>query len=141
MGRQHLAVYKRGRGQPLVVDHRPGPDGHGHLVGPTPIWPATRESIVVSSAGGQATVPVTVRTTVPVGAKGGTFKGLLTGGNGRAGSVAQTNTYFFNVPPGEADLSATVALHRPRRGPDRLPGVSGRPDGRLFEQLHLRALG
>jgi hypothetical protein len=70
----------------------------------------TSESIVVSSAGGQTTVPVTVRTTIGVGPRGGTFKGVLTGGNGRAGAEAETNTYFFQVPPGETDLNATVAL-------------------------------
>ncbi len=70
----------------------------------------TSESIVVSSAGGQTTVPVTVRTTIDVGARGGNFKGVLTGGNGRAGVEAETNTYFFQVPPGETDLDATVAL-------------------------------
>ena len=70
----------------------------------------TSESIVVSSAGGQTTVPVTVRTTIAVGAGGGNFKGVLTGGNGRAGSEAETNTYFFQVPPGETELNTTVAL-------------------------------
>ena len=47
---------------------------------------------------------------VPMGTKGGIFKGVLTGGNGRDGSDAQTNTYFFTVPPGETDLDASVAL-------------------------------
>ena len=70
----------------------------------------TSESIVVSSSGGQTTVPVTVRTTIAVGAGGGNFKGVLTGGNGRAGAEAETNTYFFQVPPGETELNTTVAL-------------------------------
>jgi subtilisin family serine protease len=70
----------------------------------------TTESVVVSSPGGQTTVPVTVRTTIDVGARGGLFKGVLTGGNGRDGSEAETNTYFFQVPPGETDLNTTIAL-------------------------------
>jgi subtilisin family serine protease len=70
----------------------------------------TSESVVVSSPGGQTTVPVTVRTTIDVGASGGSFKGVLTGGNGRDGSEAETNTYFFQVPPGETDLNTTIAL-------------------------------
>ena len=71
----------------------------------------TDESIVVSAPAEQTTVPVTVRTMVPVGARGGLFQGVLTGGNGRGGSAAQTNTYFFQVPAGEAELAASVALH------------------------------
>jgi len=70
----------------------------------------TSDSVVVSWPGGRTTVPVTVRTTIGVGAGGATFKGVLTGGNGRNGAEAQTNTYFFQVPPGETDLNATIAL-------------------------------
>ena len=70
----------------------------------------TDQSIVISSFGGQTTIPVTVRTVVPIGPSGGTFSGVLTGGNGRSGSEAQTNTYFFQVPPGEADLDASISL-------------------------------
>ena len=68
------------------------------------------ESVVVSSPNGQTTVPVTVRTVVRVGARGGTFNGVLTGGNGRDGSEAQTSTYFFQVPAGKTDLEASVTL-------------------------------
>jgi subtilisin family serine protease len=70
----------------------------------------TSESVVVSSPGGRTTVPITVRTTIGVGASGGSFKGVLTGGNGRSGAEAETNTYFFQVPPDETDLKATIAL-------------------------------
>jgi hypothetical protein len=87
----------------------------------------TDESIVVSSPGGRATVPVTMRTMVPLGARGGVFTGVLTGGNGRDGSGAQTNTYFFQVPPGKTALDASVAL---RSDPDEaLVGYLVDPDG------------
>ncbi|MGP8207829.1 MAG: S8 family serine peptidase [Acidimicrobiales bacterium] len=85
------------------------------------------ESVVVSSPGGQTTVPVTTRTMVPVGAQGGVFQGVLTGGNGRDGSDAQTNTYFFDVRAGKTDLDASVAL---RSDPgEALVGYLVDPDG------------
>jgi len=42
---------------------------------------------------------------------------VLTGGNGRDGSDAQTNTYFFDVPASKTDLAASVAL---RTDPDEV---------------------
>ncbi len=68
------------------------------------------QSIVISAPDGQSTVPVTVRSVVPMSPGGGTFSGVLTGGNGRADSQAQSNTYYFEVPPGQTDLDASIAL-------------------------------
>jgi hypothetical protein len=68
------------------------------------------QSVVVSSIYGTTTVPVTVRTTIALGRDGGTFSGMLTGGDGRSGDEAATNTYAFNVPNGENDLDVSVAL-------------------------------
>ena len=68
------------------------------------------QSVVVTSPYGTTTVPVTVRTTVPTGRNGGTFNGILTGGNGRAGAPAQTSSYEFNVPGGLNDLDVGVTL-------------------------------
>jgi Subtilase family len=70
----------------------------------------TSESVVISAGQSQTTIPVVVRTQIPVGPGGGTFSGVLTGGNGRADTQAQANTYVFSVPPGETDLDASVAL-------------------------------
>jgi Subtilase family len=70
----------------------------------------TSQSVVISAGQSQTTVPVVVRTQIPVGAGGGTFSGVLTGGNGRADTQAQGNTYVFSVPRGETDLDASVAL-------------------------------
>ena len=89
----------------------PGQTATAMLTLSTPANPGdTDQSIVVSSGSGQTTIPVTVRSTVPLGVEGGTFTGVLTGGNGREATQAQTNTYFFQVPPGETDLDASVAL-------------------------------
>jgi len=68
------------------------------------------ESVVLATDSGTTTVPVTIRTVVPIGSRGGTFSGVLTGGNGRSGAQAQTNTYAFTVPSGVTDLDASVAL-------------------------------
>jgi Subtilase family len=56
------------------------------------------------------TLPVTLRTFVPIGVGGGRFSGELTGGNGRGGAPGQTNTYVFSVPSGENDVDVSVAL-------------------------------
>ncbi len=67
------------------------------------------QSIVLKSKYGTSTIPVTVRALVKVGAKGGGFGGLLSGGNGR-GNPAQMNTYAFNVPSGKHDLDVSATL-------------------------------
>ena len=68
------------------------------------------QSVVVSSDEGQTTIPVTVRSLVPIGPAGGTFSGVLTGGNGRAGIQAETNSYYFDVPPGQSDLDVSISM-------------------------------
>lgn len=68
------------------------------------------QSLVVSWPGGRATVPVTLRTTVPVSARGGHFNGVLTGGDGRANSDAQGDTYWFNIPSSWDSLQVSVTL-------------------------------
>ena len=82
------------------------------------------------------TVPVTVRALVRLEAKGGSFKGLLSGGNGR-GNPAQMNTYAFDVPSGnhDVDVSATFGRQRRRRRVSR--GSRGR-DRRVVVQHHAR---
>jgi Subtilase family len=55
-------------------------------------------------------IPVTMRTLIALGAGGGHFSGVLTGGNGRGGTPGQSNTYEFVVPSGENDLDVSVAM-------------------------------
>jgi hypothetical protein len=65
---------------------------------------------LASSDGHQTSVPVIIRTIVPISHGSGTFTGTITGGNARAGSAAQVFTYAFNVPAGKRDVSVGVKL-------------------------------
>jgi Subtilase family len=72
----------------------------------------TAESILVRSKSGKHTIPVVIRTLVKTGTNGGTFKGVLTGGNGRDLN-AVTHTFAFNVPSGKHDLEVSVKFGNP----------------------------
>ena len=63
-------------------------------------------------------IPVGVRIAVPLGPKGGSFAGTLTGGNGRQGAVP-TQIYAFDVPSGVNDLALTLTV------PDSGYGLTG----------------
>jgi Peptidase inhibitor I9 len=67
-------------------------------------------SVVVSSSrGGATSVPVVARALVDV-AGGGTFSGVLTGGNGRPNGEGQEQDYQFTVGSGVKDITANVTL-------------------------------
>jgi Subtilase family len=70
----------------------------------------TGQSIVISNGRHQTTIPVVVRTAIRTRHGGGSFSGVLTGGNGRAGFWAQANYYVFNVRSGVKSLHAEVNL-------------------------------
>jgi hypothetical protein len=69
----------------------------------------TDQSIVLTSGSRVNTIPVTMRTLVPIGLNGGTFDGVITGGNGR-GNPAVMNSFQFSVPPGERDVDISAAF-------------------------------
>ena len=81
----------------------------------------TSQDLVFSSdAGTSSVVPIVLRSLVPTTSAGGQFGGTLFGGNGRAGSPAQLNTFDFRVPPGQPELAVSVAFGTAPAG-----GVSG----------------
>lgn len=93
----------------------PGASSSFSLNVSTPSKPSDEAgSIVLHAAASEpgfaavTTVPVTLRSLVPVPAPTTTFTGTLTGGNGRAPSIGQTAYYQLRLPPGEHALNATV---------------------------------
>ena len=113
---------------PSSLSQSPGATGTARVKVTSPAAAGdTDQSVVVSAGRTHTTIPVTVRTTVPTTASGGTFHGVLTGGNGRAGVQAQANFYTFNVPKGARNIHAEINLATDPN--DILTGYLIDPDG------------
>lgn len=56
------------------------------------------------------TMPVTKRTLISTNDDGGSFAGTLTGGNGRASTPSQTESYYFDVPRGKKNLAMNLTF-------------------------------
>ena len=86
-------------------------------------------SVQLSTALGlTSSVPLTVRTVIPTGST--TFKGVITGGNGRGVLPAQSNIYYLDVPGGQTDLGLGVTLDSDPN--DTVFGLLTAPDGQVY---------
>jgi hypothetical protein len=97
---------------PSVLHLAPGQTGTVTVRANTPKQPGDDSGAVVlkTGAGNQTSVPIVVRSLIAVAHGNGSFKGTLTGGNGRQVNAGQENFYQFDVPAGLKDLSASVDL-------------------------------
>ncbi|HEY0934317.1 MAG TPA: S8 family serine peptidase [Trebonia sp.] len=86
---------------PSTLSLAPGASGVVHVSARVPSGAGDSSgSLVLSSAGRAVSVPVTLRGEIPtgLGAAGGKFSGVLTGGNGRSPGEGQVASYTFVVP-------------------------------------------
>jgi hypothetical protein len=88
-----------------IITHMPGAPGDSD------------QEVVFPAPGGVTTlagaIPVSLRALVPLHAGGGSFSGILTGGNGRFGSPGQTLSYQFDVPAGLHELQLALRITNP----------------------------
>ena len=96
-----------GRVTPSSVTLKPGQSANVRLNVSTPSAPGDTSGAILFSAGGSTTtVPVTLRSLIPVGAA--SFSGTLTGGNGRGVNTGEAFYYQLNLPGGLPELNAQV---------------------------------
>jgi hypothetical protein len=94
---------------PLVL--KPGKSGTERIKVKFPSLPGDSVyAIAATSAAGTILIPVTLRTSIPIIGGQGSFVSSMTGGNGRAQSPAQANTYNFAVPSGQSNLEVDIEL-------------------------------
>ncbi len=125
-----------GRISPGTLNLAPGHSGRVTLQVSTPASPGDAAGSVVLTSdrgpafGRQTTTAVTLRSLIPN--SHASFTQTLTGGNGRSPATGQTFYYQLDVPPGRAELNATVTLANNPNNPFTMWLVS--PNGNAVGQ-------
>jgi subtilisin family serine protease len=83
-----------------------------------------------TGASDDGSIPITLRSLVPVSGKGGSFSGNLTGG-GSTGNAGQSFTYQFRLPSGKPSLNLGIHLTDPGY---RLTGFLVDPNGQPLDE-------
>jgi hypothetical protein len=115
---------------PGSVTLAPGARATIHAAFPTGTNAGDSSAAIVmkSGLGASSNMPVSIRTLIPTSAATNTFRGVLTGGNGR-GIDAQSNKYFLDIPAGKRAVSVTVKLTRPQYPNEVFVGFLVGPNG------------
>jgi Subtilase family/Peptidase inhibitor I9 len=119
-----------GKVSPLSVTLAAGASATVTGTFPTASTPGDSSAAVVmkTGLGTAADVPVSIRTLIPTSHRSNFFHGVLTGGNA-AGFLAQTESYYLNIPAGRPAVSVSVKLTRPHYPNETLIGFLVGPNG------------
>jgi Subtilase family len=117
-----------GRVSPSSLLLGPGQTGRFtvHVTTPAVAGDLAASLVLAASGGSRTSVPITLRALVPVSPDGGTFTGVLQGGNGRSATNAQMFSFQFDVRSGRPALNLALTLRDPNY---RLTGFLVSPSG------------
>jgi hypothetical protein len=130
---------------PTTATLAPGASTTVHLTVPMPAEPGDQSaSLTISSPqAGAGSVPITLRSVIPIENGTGTFTGTVVGGNGRNFVPAQTLFYNVYVPAHQPALDVQLALGNGAEDPFTayLIAPDGQNPARASDQLQIGAPG